>query len=56
MVLLRLSIERVGIDIINYVTHAHVHNIYMYSMGLKLSGYSYFFYLHIRMYVPCRSS
>ena len=43
MVLLRLSIERVGIDIINYVTHAHVYNIYMYSMGLKLSGYYYFF-------------
>ena len=57
MVLLRLSIERVGIDIINYVTHAHVYNIYMYSMGLKLSGYYYFFIsTYVRMYVPCRSS
>ena len=46
MVLLRLSIERVGIDIINYVTHAHVYNIYMYSMGLKLSGYYYFLSPH----------
>ena len=49
MVLLRLSIESVGIDI-NYVTHAHVYNIYMYSMALKLfSGYYYFLSPH--MYV-----